>query len=873
MRYIRWFDEIQATDIPLVGGKGANLGEMARAGFPIPPGFCVTASAYRDFLDLLDLSAPIENLLRDLERDTLEQKALHIRELIHAERVPDSIAEQISRSYQELASKLDRDALPVAVRSSATAEDLPDASFAGQQDTYLNIRGTEQLLDHVRSCWASLWNAEAISYREQQGFPHHSVNLCVVVQSMIESEISGVLFTANPITGNSEEAVINASWGLGEAIVSGVVSPDTLTMRRSDGEILIQQLGAKELTIEYAENGGILERKTAEMDRVRPALTDEQAKTLVGMGNQIESHYGTPQDIEWAFRDNDCYALQARPITTLPDPSEYNRTMFVEFFPEPLSPIFLSVIGPLFHSMLDFTFRTLGFNPPKDQPGVRVFYNQPYFNVSYIRETLAPLAQTTRESLISALTNPFSRQESVETSERSLPYLRMVLGMLNFLLRFPKQLPGLLAQYQAAVKRVAELDLDDLSDIQITTEIRELAFKSASDLLNYDYLMIAVIGRSYRMLGSLLERSGVEDAQEIKAKLISGVTGNVTMQTNTELWDLARIAKNSSTVNRVLRGAEVGKAVAELRKSDEGNEFLQHLEEFLKEYGHREIHLDILYPTWGEDPAPVITFIKGYLDADESHSPHAQLARLSKEREELTDEIFRGLRGNLFDQLVISPLMRWMLNQTQIHTRERDTMHFELTRLFPPFRKLLHELGRRWQTRGFLVEEEDVFYLKFSELEMMASDPSPMMETVVDRRREFDHNRSRPCPDIIRGTLEEFASRPEAGDLADGTLQGIAGSPGLVSGPAKVIRSPEEFGKLEKGDILVAPLTNPIWTPLFAIAAGVVTEVGGILSHGAIVAREYGIPAVMSVPGVTDLLTEGERVTVDGNQGLIVVGS
>lgn len=873
MRYIRWFDEIHAEDIPLVGGKGANLGEMARAGFPIPPGFCITASAYRDFLELAKLADPIEQLLRGIERHTLEERALHIRALIQAERVPSEIAEQIGRGYEQLARKLEGDALPVAVRSSATAEDLPEASFAGQQDTYLNIRGVDQILEQVRSCWASLWNAEAISYREKQGFAHHSVHLCVVIQSMIESDIAGVLFTANPITGNADEAVINASWGLGEAIVSGVVSPDTLTLRRADGEILLRQLGTKELTIVYAESGGILERETARSDRDRSALTDAQAQRLVKLGNQIESHYGTPQDIEWAFKDDVCYALQARPITTLPDPAEYNRTMFVEFFPEPLSPIFLSVIGPLFHSMLDFTFRTLGFNPPEDQPGVRVFYGQPYFNVSYIRETLAPLSTTTRESLITALTNPFSRQEEVETSELSLPYLRMVLGMFKFMLRFPKQLPGLLERYQNAVKRVAQLDLGDLSDEQIVAEIRQLAFKSASDLLSYDYLMIAVIGRSYRILGSLLERSGVENAQEIKAKLISGVTGNVTMQTNTELWDLAAIARNSPAVSRVFRTAGVGEVIAELRELTEGAEFLQQLERFLGDYGHREIHLDILYPTWGEDPAPVITFIKGYLDADESHSPAAQLAHLTREREELTAEIFERLRGNFFDRLFIAPIMRWMLDQTQLHTRERDTMHFELTRLFPPFRKLLFELGRRWQETGFLGSEDDVFYLKFSELERTASTPSPMHETVTERRREFDQNRSRRSPDVIRGTLEEFVSRPEAGDLADGVLQGIAGSPGVATGRAKIIRNPEEFGRLEKGDILVAPLTNPIWTPLFAIAAGVVTEVGGILSHGAIVAREYGIPAVMSVPGVTDLLQEGESITVDGNQGRIMVAS
>jgi phosphohistidine swiveling domain-containing protein len=885
MTYIRWFDEICAADVGLVGGKGANLGEMVAAGLPVPPGFCLCAQAYRDFIQEAQLDEPIRSILDEIRQDDpadVEVKSALIRDLFLQHRVPRAMAEEIGDSYRHLVRQLRKahvSAVPVAVRSSATAEDLPTASFAGQQDTYLNVRGTGELVACVRKCWASLWTARAVTYRATKGFDQHKVYLAVVVQTMIDSEISGILFTVNPVTGSPDEVVINASWGLGEAIVSGLVTPDAFIVRKSDGQVLSRQIASKELLVEYAKEGGAVERETPPEKRETPSLSDDQIAQLVALGQQVETHYGAPQDIEWAYAQGRFYVLQSRPITTPLSPAseaavtEFNRTMFVELFPDPLSPFFSSAIQALLHSMLDYTFQTLGLQPPKGEEAVGVFYNQPYFSRNYIAAALEPLPLWIREQMLAQLVNPFTRYEERPRGPLNLTYLRVAAEFLRFMVTFPGQLPRWISRYQTELAEVAALPLETTPDEELAARIRNLVFGTVSRLLNYDYLMISLCNRTYEGLGKLLEPYFEENTQEMRIKLISGVTGNATMETNKALWDLAQKAKSSPTVRDLLHRHDTGQIRAHLEQTPDGQAFLQELDRFLSKYGHREIRMDILYPTWGEDPAPVFSFVRGYLDTDEAHSPHAQQARLAQEREQLMTVVRSRMGRDLRGRFVIWPAFRWALKHTQIHTRERDTMHFELTRVFPPFRRMLLELGKRWTERGLLAHPEDVFFLSLDEVADVARSPRSMHELVAERRAEFEANKGRAWPDIIRGGDELLVEGREAAEISAGQLGGLGASPGVATGVARVIRGPEEFAKLKDGDILVAPLTNPVWTPLFAIAGGVVTEVGGMLSHGAIVAREYGIPAVMGIPGATGLVPEGKTVRVDGNRGIVSLGS
>ncbi|MBI4675744.1 MAG: hypothetical protein HY741_29225 [Chloroflexi bacterium] len=952
--FIRAFSEITKNDVPLVGGKGANLGEMTCAGLPVPPGFCVVADAYREFTaHAQETIARILNETRMDDADDVENKTAQLREFLIMQPMPIEIAEQVRAAYLELAREIEgreggeggeggegaegigdtryaigdrqsamRDSrIRVAVRSSATAEDLPDASFAGQQDTYLNVQGEDALLEHVKRCWASLWTARAVMYRHKQGYAHDQVALAVVVQAMIESEVAGILFTANPVNQNRAEMVLNASWGLGEAIVAGLVTPDTWIVQK-DGGILERDIATKDLAIEYAPGGGTHEVGVADEKRDAPSLDDAQLQALAALGVQVETHYARPMDIEWAYARGKFYMLQARPITTLatesspvtrhPDvssrtprnlstmrddaspsptqspisnlqslPGEYNRSMFIEIFPDPLSPAFLSVIAPLFHSMLDFTFETLGFTPPRDIPAIGVFYNQPYFHREYIEAAFAPLSPQVRAALVTQIVNPFGKHERKLPTEASPAFLGMVARLLRFMTGFPKQLPGLIAAYRVEIDQLNALPIRDLSDHEILARIRDMCYDHASKLLNYDFLMIALIGITYQMLGSVLERYYGDDTEQIRAKLISGVTGNVTMETNKKIWDLAQSAKQSASVREILRinsplplgeGLGVRSDVREKLQADgDGRIFLAELDAFLEQYGHREIRMDILYPTWSEDPLPVLQFIRGYLDVDEQASPRRQEARLVQEREQLAQEVSVHVQRDVAGRFAIAPLFQWVLKNTQAHTRERDTMHFELTRLFPPLRRCLLELGARWQSQGWLDETDDIFYLTLEEMQELAASPHARREVIQTRRAEFQENLERTPPPIVRDGVGVEIVRTASGEHVDGQLRGIAGSPGVATGIVRVVRGPREFEKLQRGEILVAPLTNPVWTPLFAIAGGIVTQVGGILSHGAIVAREYGIPAVMAVPDATNLLHDGQAVTVDGNRGIVIL--
>ncbi|MBI3742438.1 MAG: hypothetical protein HY257_11885, partial [Chloroflexi bacterium] len=547
MNYVRTFEQCNVNDVNLVGGKGANLGEMTRAKLPVPPGFSLTADAYRAFIRAADAQSTIARALAGLSIDDtlrVEKQTQIIRDFLIAQEMPRDIAAQALASYRALAKELGGRAsaiIPVAVRSSATAEDLPTASFAGQQDTYLNIRGDAELLAHVKQCWASLWTARAVTYRVKQKFDHDLVALAVVVQAMIDSEVAGILFTANPVNGNRDQVVINASWGLGEAIVSGMVNPDTVTLDKRDGKILSRAIGAKEREIKYAPNGGTVELEIESARRNLPALNDAQLFELARVSERIEAHYKMPMDIEWAFANGKFFILQARPITTLSgqpqelplqNRGEYNRTMFIEIFPDPLSPIFLSVIAPLFHSMLDFTFQTLGFKSARAIPAIGVFHHQPYFHREYIAGALKPLSAPVRERLVAQIVNPFGHQARGMHGEFSRAYLGLVIRLIRFMTAFPKKLPGLIAEYRARINAVNALELQGLRDAEIVAQVRALTLRDASRLLNYDFLMIALIGITYQMLGTLLEKYFPADNEEVRAKLISGVTGNVTMETN-----------------------------------------------------------------------------------------------------------------------------------------------------------------------------------------------------------------------------------------------------------------------------------------------------------------------------------------------------
>ena len=742
MNYVRWFDKVGANDVGLVGGKGANLGEMTATGLPVPPGFCVTAEAYQSFIEATGLDATIRESFAEIDAENpvdVEQKAARIRQAILEREVPVNVAHQAIESYRRLSADLsveEVEGIPVAVRSSATAEDHPDYSFAGMLETYLNIRDPEGLLDHIKLCWASFWTPQVMTYCFLQGIDIEKVFVAVVVQAMIPSEVSGIMFTANYLTGNRTEVAINASWGLGEAIVSGLVTPDNILARKEDGQIISYQVAAKTLMVAYAVDGGAEELDVPADSRDVPALSDQQVAELVALAREIETHYQIPQDIEWAYYKERAFILQSRAITTLSPivAGQYSRAMFVEIFPEPLSPAFLSVLSPIVHNMLDFFFEQLAFKAPRDTEAVHAFYNQCYINRDYLVAHLQSLSPDLREHLADQMMNPFGRHATGLKSELSVPYSRMMAGFTRFLLRFPKLLPDIISRYQSEVAQAWALPLADMDDKEILSHIGDLVFDTANRLICYDWMLIASTGITYQAMGHLLKRYFGDETAEIRGRLISGVTGNATMETNKALWDLARAAKSSPRVADTLRQYDDEQVLAELESSDEGKAFLADMQRFLAVYGHREIRMDIVYPTWGEDPAPVLGFVRAYLDVDESHGPYQQEERLVDERRALEDEVKSRLTEHTRDRYVTWPAFRWVYSQARRHTRERDTMHFELTRLFPAFRRMLHELGTRWAERGLIESWDDVFFLTWDDMNEIAETLNAAQEIVRANR-------------------------------------------------------------------------------------------------------------------------------------------
>lgn len=445
------------------------------------------------------------------------------------------------------------------------------------------------------------------------------------------------------------------------------------------------------------------------------------------------------------------------PGTGLPaPPGDFTRTLFSEIFPGPLSPVFLSTIQPLFKDMLDFAIRALGFEPPQGVQAIGTFYSQPYLNRDYLAAAFQPLSPATREPLIAQIVNPSGSQDGLANFELSWPYLRMVFNLLRFMLRFPQQLPGILATYQEEIAQTEEFPCQVASDREVCDQVYRLSFEVANKLLRHDLLLLIVIGRSYRLLGALLQRYYHTDTGEVVARLTLGVSGDFAMETNQRLWDLAQSARCAPSVNAALRENDPAQARWLLGNSAQGREFLQAMGRFLDEFGHRESRMDILYPTWREDPEPVYSFVRSYLDADESQNPYRQQERLAREREQLTSAIRKDVRRGIIGRLILAPLFEWILKQIQVHTQERDTLQFEMRCLFPPIRRLMLELGERWQADGLLEHSQDIFYLEINEMVEMAKSPRPAQDTVRARKDAFSQHERQAWPEVIRNGEESF---------------------------------------------------------------------------------------------------------------------
>ncbi|MCR3751408.1 PEP/pyruvate-binding domain-containing protein [Lentzea californiensis] len=817
------FKSIDGTMLATVGGKAANLGELTRAGFPVPQGFCVTTEAYRAVAQADELASTTpENARR-----TLLETA-----------VPQEIRDAVVAEYRNLG-----DRVPVAVRSSATAEDLPFASFAGQQDTFLNVVGEDEVVDAVRRCWASLWTDRAVSYRDTNGIDHTTTYLAVVVQRMVQSAVSGVMFTANPVTGTRDQIVIDASPGLGEAVVSGAVNPDHFVV--SGSEIAEKRLGDKKLVIRSLPGGGTEHVEVGES--AGQCLTDGQIHGLAVLGRKVQRRYGSPQDIEWAIDDDgELHLTQARPITTLfPLPDNPDGTAHAYFcfslaqgLERPITPMGRATFREISKSALEIV---IGDPRSKSyvENGERIFFDvtkvlQSKVGREFVTRLLGVMEARSSEVLRGLFDDPrFAIRNSSPT-----PALKRVLRLARRF-RVPVTAMKALANPEKAVREALRLErqiLEKSATLSIEQALQQCVVPVLPRLAPTALVGFAMLG----LVGKVV-RTGPGELQTV----LRGLPNNVTTQMDMAMWDLAQEIRRDPVALRQLQDGERPAA----------------LDRFLARWGHRAVaEIDLGLPRWSDDPAHVIGVIKNFLrlEGDQGH-PDAVFARGAAEAEAMIDTLARRARGWGW-------FVRFALRRTRVLAGLREYPKYLIITLFGVLRKRVAAIGAELVAAGRLDVADDVFFLNFEEMRSAQGDLRP---TVAGRREVYDREmRRRHIPRVLLSDGTE----PEAvhhGAPAEGDLVGTPASAGTITGIARVVMDPVG-AHLEPGEILVAPSTDPGWTPLFLTAGGLVMEMGGANSHGAVVAREYGIPAVVGVREAVTRIRTGDRITVDGSTGAVI---
>jgi rifampicin phosphotransferase len=869
MTYTAWFDEIRKDDIALAGGKGANLGELSHAGLPVPPGFVVTTTAYDAFVEANGIGDAIVGRALVTRADDpagFEEVAEGISALFSGGKVPEAMADEIRAAYQELSEDGE---MPVAVRSSATAEDLPGMSFAGQQETYLNVRGAEALLDRVKNCWASLWTARAMAYRARQGVDPATVSLAAVVQKMVESEAAGVMFTANPANGRRDQATISAAWGLGESVVSGSVTPDSIVVEKGSGRVLSRETASKEVMTIYIE-GGTAERPVPEALHRQPVLDDEAVATLTRYGATIEELYETPQDIEWALGDGEFFVVQARPITALPEPMAdpptnwnvpdpkglYVRASIVEQMPDPLSPLFADLAyGSVTRSLRTLMNELLGSDTLREGelafPTINGYAYYYYKMAAILRISVKALA------VLPSLYGSGKASGVKRWREYSHP------------------------RYATIVKEWEAKPPEDLSAVGLLAGVREL-LDAGTEYYTSVQTIIPIAATSEMLFTGFYDRLISREGDPPGQTFLLGFD-STPIRAEKSLYDLAMwcgehpklaaalLDTPSERTLELLRMEEPPAGMGERVWDDWRLRFQAHLDS----YGYAVYILDFVNPVPADDPAPLFDTLKFYLRG-QGQNPHERQRRMVRRREEATKAVLKRLdpaRGRL-----IGRLLRWAQDAAPV----REDALADTGLAWPVMRRMLLELGRRLVEVGAVEKSADVFWLRQQELEDITASLdagetqlASLAESVEQRKMLWRGQRRVTPPQLLPKAswfkvlegLMPAASEDQTGD----TIKGIAASGGQVTAAARVLGGPSDFGQMRPGEVLVAAITTPAWTSLFAMASAVVTDVGGPLSHSSIVAREYGIPAVLGTGVATRRICSEQNIRVDGDAGTVML--
>ena len=873
---VMFFSNINKSHLPYVGGKGANLGEMASAGFPIPPGFCVTTAAYRNFIQT---SQEMNNLFASLDKvnpnDLAQIQSLggRIREHMESLTMPEDIRASILQAWQKTGANK-----AYAVRSSATAEDLPGASFAGQQDTYLNVCGEEQLLHAVKRCWASLFTDRAISYRAKNGFGHDSVFLSVVVQQMVFPEVSGIMFTADPITGHRKTIAIDASFGLGEALVSGLVSADLYQVR--SGNIYRKQISQKKLAIYAVPSGGTVSKKLPPEQQAMQALPDDKILELASIGQAIETHYGVEQDIEWCWAEGKFYIVQSRPITSLypvPHVADNKLHLFlslghVQMMTEPIKPLGISVLRtliPIGKSSLRAE------NEFVQEAGSRLFLDiTALLEYPQLRKRLPDILSNVDELFGRAVKEFCCREEfqSAVPNKVPIPLVKKVaptiLAVLrNILYRHDAKAISNINRFMESSLRENSAKLRAVSGpVRITVLQEMLPTLLSSAFVNVaTYIGAGVV--SYRLIESLSQK-WLGDAAEL-GSISKSPPGNVTTEMGLALGDLADTLRTHPDVIAYLGQANDETFWEGLKAVTGGEEVLPVFAVFFARYGMRGTgEIDLTRPRWRETPTQLVPAILNHLRSTQSSQHRVAFQAGQAEADLAVDKLLHRLRQTP-GGFVKARLMRRIIKAYRSVIGIREHPKYLLVQTFDLIKQAILEEATHLVEAGILTDSKEIYWFSLDEIKELLNTQQLDRGVITRRQEKFQRDAKLTPPRAITSEGEIITAKLGT-QVPHGALAGSPVSAGTVEGRARVILRLED-ANMEKGDILVTPYTDPAWTPLFPLAAGLVTEVGGLMTHGAVVAREYGIPAVAGVDNATSKIKDGQIIRVDGTQGIITI--
>jgi pyruvate,water dikinase len=860
-QYVLDLQEIDESRLALVGGKAAHLGSLSRIeGTRVPTGFCVTTDAYRRVVARSpSLDARLDRLARVSpdDQEAIRTLSAEIRRTIEEIAVPDELAEAITGALARSGEQV-----PYAVRSSATAEDLPTASFAGQQDTYLNVLGPAAVLRHVSRCWASLFTERAVTYRRRNGIDDRTVLMAVVVQRMVLPDASGILFTADPVTGDRTVATVDAGFGLGEALVSGLVNPDVFKVRH--GEVVARTISAKQREVRALPAGGTREVTIDSRRQEQPALTDAQAIRLAQLGRRIEAHFGRPQDIEWCLVDDDFHIVQSRPITTLfpvPESDDQENHVYVSVGHQQMM---TDAMKPLGLSMWQLTAMVR-----MHQAGGRLFVDVTGRLASPAsRAALLDLMGKGDPLVRDALETVLDRDDFVPSLPDAPSAGPRAGGAPDPIETDPAVVTGLIERSQASIAALRR-DVRTKTGPELFDHLLE-AFEEhkrvLTDPLNFKAIM-AGMEATWWLNDKLREWLGEKNAADT---LTLSAPGNVTSEMGLALLDVADVIRPHPEVVGFLEGVEDDGFLDELAKLPGGAEARDAIEGYLDRYGMRCVgEIDITRPRWRERPSTLVPVI---LDNVRNFEPGAARRRFEQGRQEARkkeQDVLSRLRA-LPDGERKAEETKGMIDRVRTFIGYREYPKYDIISRYFVYKQALTAEAERLVEAGVLADAEDVFYLTFEEFHDVVRSGQVDDRLVRERKDAFRSYQALTPPRVLTSDGEALSGAYRRDDVPDGALIGLPVSTGTVEGRARVVLDMAD-ADLEAGDILVTTFTDPSWSPLFVGIAGLVTEVGGQMTHGAVIAREYGLPAVVGVEQATRRIRDGQRIRVHGTDGYVEI--